>query len=342
MSDCTRIQSMLSDYIEDNLNTESSSMVKNHINECNACQSEWQNLRDVISTLQDQIQPRAGFWDELDNKLDAALNDSNALPLKSPQPRWLQRLNNWIQPFDHWAPITAALVLIVIATTLINTQEDQKLDLVSQQKRVLEMPYRTLALQSYETIKIGNDPANSGSVSSFMPTQSAINYFKVGKYFGALITALLTSNKNDTIRLQNAIINEFKDKASSSSSDYSVFLQSISDITPNDIDIDWLVKQRKSAFAQSNTANPQPGMFDLGAWIIGFQYQIAAKTIDIKSESENVDYLIKILQNHQNMSVVTNELHDIRKLLDKKTLEEDEYLSLKISLNNIDRLMSII
>ena len=116
MAVCTKIQDLLSPYLDGVLTAEENSMIERHLKNCISCRQELLLLKETVQimhSLPDVAIPK-DFSSRLHDKLALVAQESES---KAPVPQ-----KSWAHRIVHspWFPLTAAAVLIFAIVTVIN------------------------------------------------------------------------------------------------------------------------------------------------------------------------------------------------------------------------------
>ncbi len=111
---CKRTREMLADYVNGILDPEDSSMIQEHVAECDSCRRELEMLEKVLSLIDDvKVEyPPASIWDKFLPDLHRRIESEAALVFRKQQRQRLYLLPGWL------ASITVVL-LILLASIMI-------------------------------------------------------------------------------------------------------------------------------------------------------------------------------------------------------------------------------
>jgi hypothetical protein len=116
MAVCTKIQDLLSPYLDGALSAEEHDMVERHLNNCTFCRQELLMLKETVQIMHSlpDVEIPADFSSRLHEKLVLAAQESKP-QVPVPQKSWVEKIVH-----SPWFPLTAAAVLLIAIVTVIN------------------------------------------------------------------------------------------------------------------------------------------------------------------------------------------------------------------------------
>lgn len=212
MHKCDRIQALLSFYLDDSLTEQEANLVEKHLEECSACRQELEDLKELISLLdnlgKEELTPPPNFRKELRRKIETEIS-----PLK--------RLIAWFKniPYKGWFSVAAAaLVLVFLAPVFLDLDkvnmaskkdaapEEQSIENIAQESadmavRSFKVNSEELASSQLETENMGNENLEQKLIKRGYLTIEVDNYKKTSKEIFNYVEELngYVSNENSYI-----------------------------------------------------------------------------------------------------------------------------------------------
>jgi hypothetical protein len=331
---CSHIQPLLADYIDERLSAVDKAMVSSHIERCEVCQKSLVQFRSTTDALKNCSGPRVDFWKELDTQLDSALE------AKIESLSWVETLKSWLRPTEQWASVTAGAILTIVVVVMLATIQPREFDVVAQQRPLLTAQSSQEIMQAYHAIKQSSDDVQHNAIHSFAPTIHAVDYFVIGQLYAEFISALLV---NDHMELQNGI-NRLSQSLQYSDQNKELVRGKLLNIEQAiqsgqaDKALE-LAIQIKTVIFKNNVHNPQEIEFDIGAWTVGFRYQLLMEQVDTEHELSLVESLIQRIKNQGDWDSLAAQFKTIKSKLQSPSLNAKDYAVLESAILDIEKLL---
>ena len=300
---------LLALFVLDELDSEASLLVKEHIKQCEHCRMHYEMLRDGLAqaVIQKPAEPDNPRWHAMSDNVYRTWKANKQINAYARIKSYLTSLSSTL--FNKTALSLASIAIIIGLSILLFNPYDKRItayELVMSQLKYLEFTGADSRPIQYNADVLGFNTSTTPNINSYMLGYSIANStIKCAQKNLATCEPSLEGLAN-LLRDQKIFVDDRK-----------IFDQ-----------LSHVQKQERSKIFSAliaidkSIADQLPGkeiyLYSLGAWVRTIQVSIASNKIDYEHESENIGYFIRMADKYQLPIGVKNSLFEIKKLLDSK------------------------